>query len=172
MDDDLNRHYRRWLEAEASGNEDDADAACRAAFEAIDRAEAVPAAFTARTMAAIAAENETLVRRARLTRVSLTTGAVGGGLVAAYFGAGPALSMLATALVALFNLAIGAIVSGAAGAEAGAGLWSVAGSIGRAATALVSDPLVTLVLLVLQGFAIAALIALQRLLGSDGESLK
>jgi len=48
-------------------------------------------------------------------------------------------------------------------------LWCLLGSLGHAASAFVADPKVTFVLLVLQGFAIAALVALQRLLGSDGD---
>jgi len=63
-------------------------------------------------------------------------------------------------------------VNGAAGIQAGADLWSLAGSMARAASAFVADPKVTFVLLVLQGLAIAALVTLQRLLGSDGESFK
>jgi hypothetical protein len=48
----------------------------------------------------------------------------------------------------------------------------VLASMGRAAGAFVSDPKVTIVLLALQGIAIAAFIVLQRLLGSDAEYLK
>jgi hypothetical protein len=172
MDEELTRDYRRWLEAEHIGTDDEADAACRAVFQAADREEAVPLTFTGTTMAGIAAEAARDARRAKQTRRALTAGGVAAGAVAAYFGAGPAVSVLSMALVAVFDLLIGLIVNGAAGIQAGADLWSLAGSMARAASAFVADPKVTFVLLVLQGLAIAALVTLQRLLGSDGESFK
>jgi hypothetical protein len=47
--------------------------------------------------------------------------------------------------------------------------WSVLTNIGRAAAAFASDPSVSMVILALQGIAIAALVALHRLLGSETE---
>jgi hypothetical protein len=172
MDDELVRNYRRWLEADESGNDDEADAACRDLFAAVDREPIVPLAFAGQTMEAIADESARQAQRARRTRRAITAGGIAGTAAAAYFGAGLAISAASTLIVGGFDLLVRLIVSGAAGAEAGAGFWSVLSSIGRAASAFVSDPAITVVLLVLQGLAIGALITLQRLLGSDGESYK
>jgi hypothetical protein len=44
--------------------------------------------------------------------------------------------------------------------------------MGRTAAAVAADPTVTVMLFALQAIALAALVALQRLLGVDEESLK
>ena len=172
MDDELTRPYRRWLEADESGNDDDADAACRMLFQAAEREEIVPLAFTSQTMEAIAAAAVRDAETARRTRIGLIAGSIAGGILIAYFTAGAALSLLVRALVWVFDVLVSLVVRGAAGAETGASVWSVFASLGRAASAFVADPTVTFVLLVLQGLAILALITLQRLLGTDGESFK
>jgi hypothetical protein len=56
--------------------------------------------------------------------------------------------------------------------DRGGDMWAVLGSLGRAAAAFVSDPKVTFMMIAVQGIAAAALFALQRLLGSDGETFK
>ena len=172
MDEELTRVYRRWLEAEESGAEHEADAACRMLFESVEPQEPAPLNFAARTMEAIAAEAARDARRAKQTRKALTAGGVVGAGVLGYFGFGPALAFVSTALAMLFNVVIDLIVRSAAGAETGADLWSFLGNLGRAASAFVADPTVTMVLLALQGLAVAALATLQRLLGSDRESFK
>jgi hypothetical protein len=172
MDEELTRSYRRWLAADDSGNNDEADAACKALFEAAERQDAIPLTFASQTMQAIAAGAARDAQRARRTRIMLTAGATASGVVAAYYTAGAAFTLLIRFLVWLFDALIGLVVRGAAGAETGASIWSVLSSVGRAASAFVSDPTVTFVLLVLQALAIAALITLQRLLGTDRESYK
>jgi hypothetical protein len=172
MDEELTRSYRRWLAADEGGNHDDADAACRALFEGAEQQDVVPLSFVSQTMHAIAASGVRDAERARRTRVALTTGAILAGAVTAYYTAGAAVSFAVRSLVWLFDGLIGLVVTGAAGAETGASVWSVFSGLGRAASAFVADPTVTFVLLVLQALAIAALITLQRLLGSDGESFK
>jgi hypothetical protein len=64
------------------------------------------------------------------------------------------------------------VVRTAGAAQTGAGVWSVLSGIGRAAASVAADPGVTMTLIALQGVAVAALLALQRLLGVDEESLK
>jgi hypothetical protein len=172
MDEGLARNYRRWLAADDSGNDEEADAACRALFEGAEPHDVVPLTFAPHTMQAIAAGAARDAQRARRTRAALTGGTVVAGVVAAYYTAGATLSFLVKSLVWLFDLLVGVVVRGAAGAETGASIWSLFSSLGRAASAFVTDPTVTFVLLVLQALAIAALITLQRILGSDGESFK
>jgi|SRR5687767_10112161 len=172
MDDELTRSYRRWLEADGSGNDDDADAACRVLFQAADREAPVSLAFTSRTMDAIAAAAVSDAQSARRTRAAVIAGSIAGGVLVAYFTAGAVFSFLIRALVWTFDVLVALVVRGAAGAETADTVWSVFASLGRAASAFVADPTVTFVLLVLQGLAILALITLQRLLGSDGESFK
>ena len=172
MEEDLTRPYRRWVEADESGNDDDADAACRMLFQAAERDEPVPLTFTARTMERISAAAVRDSETARRTRIGLIAGSIAGGVLIAYFTAGAVFALLIRALVWMFDVLVGLVVRGAAGAETGASVWGVFASLGRAASAFVADPTVTFVLLVLQGLAILALITLQRLLGTDGESFK
>lgn len=172
MDDELKSRWRQWADAETSDREDEADAAFGEVWRETAR-EVLPApAFTGRAMEAIAAEAvREAARAARLRRLGAAAAAVG-VIAATWFGAGYAAAAARTVFVGLFNLSIGAVVTTASGVQAGAGLWSLLGSLGQAASAFVADPRVTFVLLVLQGLALAALVALQRLLGSDGESWK
>jgi hypothetical protein len=67
---------------------------------------------------------------------------------------------------------IAGAVRGASAFQTGAGVWSVLGSLGRAAAALAADPNVTFAMIAISAVAIAALLALQRLLGSDTESFQ
>ena len=71
------------------------------------------------------------------------------------------------ALVATLDLMIQAVVWVATGPDLN--LWSLLNSVGRASAAFISDPKVTVAMLAIQGIAIAALVALRRLLASDRE---
>lgn len=164
--------YSRWRDAEEAGRDEDADRAFRSVFQALAQEKPVAPAFATRTLAAVTAAAERDRRRARRTRVAAIWGAVVGGSVAAYFGSGWAVSFLTSAFIGLLNVLIGAVVNGAMGLDAGAGVWSILASLGRAAGAFVADPKVTLVILAIQLIAMAALVALRRLLGVDGESFE
>ena len=164
--------YQRWRAADESGHDEDADWAFRTVFQTVESEPPVSPGFTARTLAAIAAATERDARRARYTRAGVVSGAAIGGAAAAYFGLGWAISAVSTVFIGFLNVVIAAIVGGAAALETGAGFWSVLGSLGRAAAAFAADPKVTLVILAIQVVAIAALFALHRLLGSDGESFE
>jgi hypothetical protein len=172
MDDEVLRNYRRWVELDEAGNEEDADGICRSMFTAVDADPLVPLDFASRTMEAIAADTERHAVRVKQMRRALTVAGVLAAAAAVYFGSGLAVSAASSLLTRTFDLLIAVIVNSASGIQAGAGIWGVFGSIGRATSAFVSDPKITVVLLVLQGLAIGALITLQRLLGSDGESFK
>jgi hypothetical protein len=172
LDDNLGRTYRRWREAEASGRDDDADAEFRAIFSAAVPTPAVGAAFTSRTMEAVAATATRDARRARRLRKAGMAAGVAGSTAAAYFGAGFVVTFASALVARTFDLLIGLVLRMAGAAQTGADLWSVLTSMGRTAAAVASDPTVTMMLFVLQGIAVAALLALQRLLGSDEESLK
>ena len=172
MDDEVLRNYRRWVELDEAGNEEDADATCRSMFTAVDADPLVSLDFASRTMKAIAADTERHAARVKQMRRTLTVAGVLAAAAAVYFGSGLAVSAASSLLTRTFDLLIAVIVNGASGIQAGAGIWGVFGSIGRATSAFVSDPKITVVLLILQGLAIGALITLQRLLGSDGESFK
>lgn len=176
MDEDLSWNYRRWLEADdQSGREehlDAADSACRAVFAATAIEPLVPPGFAARTMEAIAAAAERDARIARRTRRAAVAGGLAAAAAGIYIGGAWAVGALSTLFIGALNLFIGATVSVATGVQAGADVWSVLASLGRAGAAFVAQPGVTMTMLVLQGFALAALVALQRLLGSERESLK
>lgn len=172
MDDDLNRRYRRWHEAEAGGRDEDADTACLAVFAAMEREPAMSADFPARTLAAIAAATAGDRRRARRTRRAMMGGGIAAATAAVYTGGGLAISAASAALVGAIDLLVNLTVRVAGGMQAGTDVWSVLAGLGRALAAFVADPAVTVAILAMQGIAMAALIALHRLLGSDRESLK
>lgn len=175
MDDDLIWHHRRWLDVDGNGREEDldaADAACRAVFAAVADDPAVPVGFTARTMDAIAAAAERDAQSARRTRRATIAGGMVAAGAALYVGGAWAIGAISSLFIGGLNLFIGATVSIATGLQTGADIWSVLASLGRAGAAFVAQPGVTMTMLVLQGIALAGLVALQRLLGSERESLK
>jgi hypothetical protein len=169
---DPNRNYRRWRAAEAEGRDDEADAEFGALFGAVVPPPGVGADFAARTMQAVSAAAAQELRRARRVRRLTVAAGIGGSAAAAYFGAGLIATLVSAAFTRGFDLLIGMVVRIAGAVQTGADLWSVLASVGRAAAALATDPTVTMMLFALQGIAVVALLALQRLLGTDEESLK
>jgi hypothetical protein len=172
MTDDPNRYFQRWQEADGSGRDEDADTACRTMFGAIVRDPVVSSDFAARTLSAIAAAAAADAARARRTRRATVAGGVVAAGVAIYLGGGWFLSVLSSGMVGLINLLVGATVQVATGMQTGVDVWAILAGLGRVAAAVAADPAVTIAMLAIQGIAMAALVALQRLLGSDRESLK
>lgn len=177
--DDLTRLHARWRAAEPEpgvpmddGPDDAADAAFAALFSAAVPPVHVPADFTAETMQAVSRVAAEDAVRARRTRRVLGVGSVAAAVVALYFGFAPALSLLSSLFVTTLDLLVATVVWFASSADSRPDVWSVIGNMGRAAGAFVSDPKVTIVLLTLQGIAIAAFIGLQRLLNSGPEYYK
>jgi len=169
--DDLSRDYDRWRVAEERDEDDAADAAFRAIFEASVSPPLPSREFTTRTMAAIADAAVADARRARIGRAALIWGGLAVLVVGLYFGAGLLLSLLSSAVVGSLNLVISTVVWLANGGTVRSSVWAVLTGIGRAAGVFVSDPRVTVALLAFQAVAIGALVALHRLLG-DRELLK
>ena len=169
IDDELVRGYHRWRAMEDQGRDDEADAAFGAVFQGAATEQPVSLGFAARTMAAVAASAEQDARRALRTRKVLVPlgAAAAAGLL--WVSGGFLVSAMATAAMWAVDLLIVSVVGVARNAEAGLDLWSLARSLGRAAAAFMSSPAVTITIIAIQGVAMAALIALQRLLGSDGE---
>lgn len=165
MDDDLTLNYIRWRNAEESGDDEDADEAFGAVFEASVSMPLPSREFTSNTMAAVAAAAAVDARRARVVRRTALWTGVPVGLAALYFGAGPVFRGISSALVAGLNLLIAAIVWFASGPETHSSVWSVLTSMGRATAAFVADPRVTVAMLAFQAIAVGALVALHRLLG-------
>jgi hypothetical protein len=169
MDDHLARLYSRWRAADEADRDDEADAAFRVLTEDVIPQRAVSPQFTARTMDAVADAIVADARRVKWMRKTLVLGGIL-GLMATCFAAPFALSVISTALVAGLNGIIATIVWVATGPDLN--LWSVVSSLGRASAAFIADPTVTITMLAIQGIAIAALVALRRLLGSDREFLE
>src|SRR3954465_15176707 len=167
MNEELERLCTRWLAAEETQRDDDADASFRALARTTMPQAAVPVHFARTTTAAIAQALAADARRARRVHRGLVWGGIAVGILGAYFGAAPALSLVATALVASLDGIIRAIVWASSGPDLSA--WSVLNGLGRAAAAFVLEPKVTVVMLTIQGIAITALVVLRRLLGSDRE---
>lgn len=172
MEDDPLRAYRRWQALEETGHEDEADLAFEGLFKTAVPPLAPSREFTARTMAAVADAATRDARRARRLRVGAAVGGVAGSAAATYFAAGYLLSALTSVFLGFIDLVIVAVVQTAGAMQSGIDIWSVAASLGRAAAAVVGDPRVAVGLVMIQGIAIAAFIALRRLLGSDVELLK
>ncbi|MEO8075783.1 MAG: hypothetical protein ABI818_05590 [Acidobacteriota bacterium] len=171
MNDPLD-HYLRWRAADESGRDEDADRECRNLFQAAAVEPPVSPAFTARTMAAVAAASDRDARRARHTRRAAISAAAIGGTTAAYFGTGWLVGLLSTVLIGLLNLLIGGVVRAVTALQTGADVWAVLASMGRAAAAFAADPKVTVAIIALHAVAITALVALQRFFGSDGGSFE
>jgi hypothetical protein len=169
---EASRSYGQWRAAEESGRDDDADWVFRTIFQTAMPEQPVSPEFTTRTMAAVVAAAAADARRARRVRAGMVASAVVAGTAAVYFGAGWAISVASAAFVGLLNVLIAGAVRGAVTFQAGASVWSVVESLGRAAAALAADSNVTFAMIAISAVAVAALLALQRLLGSDGESFQ
>ncbi len=170
MDEELARLYSRWRAADDTDRDDEADAAFRALSKALLPERAVSLQFTARTTDAVAHAMAADARRASRSRKALVWGGGTVGVIAAYFGAGPALSVLSTALVAALDLMIRSIVWVSTGPNLS--VWSALNGLGRASAAFIADPKVTVIMFTIQATAIAAFVTLRRLLGSDREFLE
>ena len=172
MDDQLIRQYKRWQDAEDSGRDDEADAAFAEVFRSASHQPVLSSRFTAETMDAVADAAARDAQRAHRVRRFLVPAAVVAVAAAVYFSAGMLASGFSAAIVWLLNLMVGGVVTVAGAAQSGPDGWSVMSSLGRAVAAIISNPAVTVTIFAIQGFAIAALILLQRLLGSDRESFR
>jgi hypothetical protein len=164
--------YRRWQTADASERDDDADAAFLSMFQSVVREQPISPEFTARTMTAVAGAAAVDARRARLARAVALSGALAAAVAALYVGGGRAIGFISAAFIGLLNLLVAAVVRTAEAFQTGAGVWGVLSSLGQAAAAVAADPMVTFGMIAVSAVAIAALVALQRLLGSDEESFQ
>jgi hypothetical protein len=165
-------NYDRWHAAEDSERDDDADWAFRTVFQTAMPEHPVSPDFTTRTMTAVAAVGAGDARRARRQRAGVLTATAVATIAAVYFGAGWVVSFASAAFIGLLNLMVTGVVRGAFAFQTGAGVGSVLLSLGRAAAALAADSNVTFAMIAISAVAVAALLALQRLLGSDGESFQ
>jgi hypothetical protein len=172
MNEPLTRSLERWRDAEVRELDDQADAAFADVFRTAVPVENVPLQFTASTMTAVQAAIERDARRARRSRLILAPIAAVVSLITIYLTGGVLVSGLSWLVVAALDLLIGAVVGIATSIPAGADMWTVVATLGRAAAALLTTPAVTVTILAIQGIAIAAFVALQRLLRSDGELLR
>jgi ABC-type multidrug transport system permease subunit len=163
--------YAHWRAAEESGRDDDADWAFRTVFHTAMPEQPISPEFTTRTMTAVVAAAAGDARRARRVRGGMLTGAVVASTAAVYFGAGWVISGASAAFIGLLNVLIAAAVHGAL-FQTGGGVSSVLASLARAAAALAADSNVTFAMIAISAVAVAALLALQRLLGSDKESFQ
>jgi hypothetical protein len=171
MDDELIRGYGRWRAAEEAGRDEDADTAFKAVFAATPVHEP-PASFAARTMDAVTIASGRQALRQRRTIAGLAAAAAATALVTLYLTAGLIGSAISTLVLGGLDLLVGVVVAAASASDGGVSVWAVLANLGRASAALITDPKTTLALVAIQGIAIAALFALQRLLGTDGESFQ
>ena len=172
MNDDLTRRFRRWHDADAAAHEDDADQACRMLFQELDRDVRVSADFTARTINAVGMAAARDRQRARRARRMATLGGAVAAVLALYAGGPVMISAAAALLGGAVDLLVAVTVRVANAMHAGTDVWTVLASLGRAAAAFVTEPAMTTAILAMQGIALAALVALHRLLGPNREPLK
>jgi hypothetical protein len=163
--------HQRWLDAELEGRDDDADALFGTMFKGTVPPVTGSAAFATKTMAAVAEAAALDARRARTTRRVFIPAASAAAIVLTYLCSGLMMSAFSAIVVNAIDLLIGAVVYVATTMRSGGDAWSLAGNLGKATAALLTSPSVTTTILALQGMAIAALIALQRLLRSEREGL-
>jgi hypothetical protein len=168
---DEQRQCHRWLDAELDDREDDADALFGTVFKGAVPPAAASTAFTARTIAAVGEAAARDARRARTTRRVVIPAASAAAVTLAYLCSGLMLSAFSAIVVNAIDLLIGAVVYVATTMRSGGDAWSLAGNLGKATAALLTSPSFTTTILALQGMAVVALIALQRLLRSERESL-
>ena len=168
---DEQRQYQRWLDAELEGREDDADALFGTVFKGAVPTAAASTAFTAKTMAAVGEASARDARWARTRKRVVLPLASAAAVTLAYLSSGIVLSAFSALVVNALDLLIGAVVYVATTARSGGDAWSLAGNLGKATAALLTNPSVTTTILALQGMAVAALIALQRLLRSERGSM-
>ena len=164
--------YRRWHAADASDRDDDADSAFQSVFQSVVPERPISLEFTTRTMTAVAGAAAVDARRARQVRGAALSGAIAATVAAVYAGGGWAIGFISSAFIGLLNLLVAAVVRTAEAFQTGAGVWGVLSSLGQAASAVAADTTVTFGMIAISAVAIAALVALQRLLGSDEESFQ
>lgn len=164
--------YPRWRAAEADDRDDDADEAFREVFQSAAVEQPVSLDFMAETMKAIAAAAAIDGRRAGQARVAVLAGTIAATAGALYVGAGWAITLVSATFLGLLNLLVAAVVRTAEAFQTGVGVWGVLSSLGRATAAVATDSSVTFAMIGISIVAIAALAALQRLLGSDEESFQ
>ena len=172
MDDPLIRSLQRWRDAEEQELDDQADSAFHDVFRRVLPQETASLQFTASTMEAVRAAVDHDVRRARRTRLIVAPVAAAVCITTIYLSAGVLVSGLSWLAVGALDLLIGVVVRIATSIPAGADVWTIVTTLGRAAATLLTTPAVTVTILAIQGIAIAAFVALQRLLRSDGELLR
>jgi hypothetical protein len=85
-------------------------------------------------------------------------------VVLAYLCSDLMMSAFSAVVVKSLDLLIAAVVYVATATRSDGGLWSVAGSLGKATAAVLTNSSVTTTILALQGMAFAALVGLRRLL--------
>jgi hypothetical protein len=172
VDEQLFHRYRQWQDADGTGRDDEADAACEAVFRTVRQEPRVPAAFTARTVAAVAAATARDARQEQRTRRTILGVSVAAGAAGLYAGGGWALSAASTLLVTMLEVIVGTVVRTAVALQSGTDVWTVLANLGRAVAAFVADPSITVAIFAMQGLAMAALVALRRLLDPDRGSFK
>ena len=172
MNDQHDRDWRRWTDAEQAGHDDDADRLFANVFRAAARPDLPSSGFTAATLAAVAAAAEADALRARRLRTIGGPLAIAAAIILVYTTAGLVMSAFSAVVVGALDLLVSVVVRTATAVSAGGGAWSIVTSLGRAFAGVLASPSVTTTILALQGIAVAALIALQRLLRSDRESFR
>lgn len=159
--DDRSDDWRRWLESDEQGCDEDADRAFGALFRTVPTR--VPDPVFANRVAQATAR--AAARQARIARAVLVCGAVCGvGLAVALLFQIPRL------LHASLDLVIGAIVSTTFALSRGVGAWTVLAQVARALGGIVLTPQGTFALSGLGLVAIGALYALHRVLDVEERS--
>jgi len=159
--DDWSQDWRRWLESEEQGRDEDADRAFGAVFRTVTTR--VPDPLFADRVAQATAR--AAARQARIARAVLVCGALCGvGVAVALLFEIPRL------LHASLDLVIGAIVSTTLALGRGVGAWTVLAQVARAVGGVVVTPQGTFALSGLGLVAIGALYALHRVLDVEERS--
>src|SRR3954454_2332598 len=125
MHDDPSEQYRRWLHADAEGDDEEADASLGSLFDACVPAPLPSVRFTETTMAAVGEAAVADAARAKRVRRGLVLSGLPVGALALYFGAGPVFWALSTGLVGTLNFLVAMVVWFANGHDIQSTVWTV-----------------------------------------------
>lgn len=165
MNNGFDREWRRWLNAEAGGDDETADTALGAVFRGVPRQAPRPD-FADRVMRAVALERARRTRRfAVAATAAIGMGAlVTVGVVVALVVYGPRV------LLGAVDLTVEATLWAIAALDRGLDVWSLLAQVGRTAGAVIAAPEVITALAAVGLVGIGALYGLHRLLMLEQES--
>jgi hypothetical protein len=162
---DLKRELGRWIDADRSGRDEEADAAFGGVFRAVPQPALQPG-LPDRVIEALARDAASRARRAKTAAAV----ALAGGLVLFVLAGAFLVSRGPRLFFDAVDLGVRGAVWTSEAFERGLGLWAILGQVGRVMAAVIGTPQVTGALIGIGMVGALALYGLQRVLSSEQES--